>query len=68
MVRPNGSPFRKEVKGFKSLFFLVQGDTTGLSSIGIFEAIPLVIPAIRVLRDVLKKLEQNPPDVVVKAV
>lgn len=44
---------------------LVAGDNTGISSIGLLEALPLIIPALRIQANVRKFLKSNPPDIVV---
>mmetsp|Transcript_4535 Transcript_4535/g.9253 ORF Transcript_4535/g.9253 Transcript_4535/m.9253 type:complete len:293 (+) Transcript_4535:47-925(+) len=41
------------------------GDNTGMSSIGLLEALPLVIPSLQLQQQVRAKLKENPPDVAV---
>ncbi|MEE3718832.1 lipid-A-disaccharide synthase [Tumidithrix elongata RA019] len=41
------------------------GDTVGIGSIGAIEALPFVIPTLRVQAEAKKKLRKNPPDLVV---
>lgn len=43
------------------------GDNTGLSSIGLLEALPLVVPSLQLQMDVRRFLKNHPPDVVVCA-
>jgi len=41
------------------------GDNTGLSSIGLMEALPLVVPSLQLQKRVRDALRENPPDVAV---
>lgn len=43
----------------------ILGDTSGIGSMGIIEAIPYFIPTIQVQRRAIAYLKQNPPDLVV---
>ena len=43
----------------------LMGDTTGIGSVGIFEALPYVLPSLRVQRQAKRTLDGDPPDVAV---
>jgi len=43
----------------------VLGDTSGIGSMGIVEALPYIIPTIRVQRQAIAYLKKNPPDITV---
>jgi lipid-A-disaccharide synthase len=43
----------------------VLGNTVGIGSIGIFEAIPYILPTLKVQRDAKQSLKTAPPDVMV---
>lgn len=52
--------------GLKSSWNLFDaGDNTGLSSIGLLEALPLIIPSIQIMLRTRKFLKNYPPDIVV---
>ncbi|XP_024401057.1 uncharacterized protein [Physcomitrium patens] len=52
-------------KRMKDAGAVMIGDNTGISSIGLLEALPLIIPALRIQANVRKFLKSNPPDIVV---
>mmetsp|Transcript_31084 Transcript_31084/g.99262 ORF Transcript_31084/g.99262 Transcript_31084/m.99262 type:complete len:395 (-) Transcript_31084:72-1256(-) len=41
------------------------GDNTGLSSIGLKEALPLVLPSLKLQKEVRRRLAETPPDVAI---
>ncbi|WOD38523.1 lipid-A-disaccharide synthase [Nodosilinea sp. E11] len=41
------------------------GETTGIGSVGIFEALPYLLPTLRLQRQAKRALDANPPDVAV---
>jgi lipid-A-disaccharide synthase len=43
----------------------LMGDTTGIGSVGILEALPYVLPSMRVQRQAKRTLEGSPPDLAV---
>ncbi|WP_061544941.1 lipid-A-disaccharide synthase [Cylindrospermopsis raciborskii] len=43
----------------------VLGDTSGIGSMGIVEALPYIIPTIMVQRQAIAYLKKNPPDIIV---
>ncbi|MDJ1185343.1 lipid-A-disaccharide synthase [Roseofilum casamattae] len=41
------------------------GETTGIGSVGILEALPFVLPMLKMQEDVKSHLRQNPPDLII---
>ncbi|MBE9156766.1 lipid-A-disaccharide synthase [Nodosilinea sp. LEGE 06152] len=41
------------------------GETTGIGSVGIFEALPYLLPTLRIQRQAKQALDDNPPDIAV---
>ena len=41
------------------------GETTGIGSVGVFEALPYILPTLRLQDQAQKALDQNPPDLAV---
>ncbi|MDJ1172179.1 lipid-A-disaccharide synthase [Roseofilum sp. BLCC_M154] len=41
------------------------GQTTGIGSVGLFEALPFVLPTLKIQEQVKRYLRQNPPDLII---